>query len=98
MADIESITLSLIDLNEVLHRVKISQSTLYRRMSRGEFPRQLKLGSRSFWVETEIHLFIEQMLAERKLGDRSRACNCGSSTPRSDIYPHWATGGSEPLI
>ena len=61
MADIESSNLKLVDLNEVLSRVKISQSTLYRMMSRGEFPRQLKLGSRSFWVGTEIHLFIKQM-------------------------------------
>ena len=97
MADIKKSDIKIVELNEVLHRLKISQSTLYRMMSRGEFPRQLKLGSRSFWVESEIQLFIDQMFVERKLSKFSCVGKNGSSMSRSYIYLERAPIGGTPL-
>jgi predicted DNA-binding transcriptional regulator AlpA len=82
MADIENSNLKLVDLNEVLSRVKISQSTLYRMMSRGEFPRQLKLGSRSFGSEPKSISSSSKCRSERLSGRHAPAFltqDCGSS-------------------
>jgi len=51
---------------EVRERVGISQSTLYRMMATGAFPRQVKLSERSSaWIESEVEAFMNARIAER---------------------------------
>jgi prophage regulatory protein len=53
-------------LREVRDRVGIGQSTIYRMMASGAFPRQVKLSERiSVWIESEIEAFMNARIAER---------------------------------
>ena len=56
---------------EVEARVGLRVSAIYEKMSKGLFPRPVKLGERAVgWPETEIDAWVEERLAER---DRSSA-------------------------
>ena len=47
---------------EVLHRVGLARSTIYRMMEAGTFPRPVKIGQRAVaWPESDI----ERWIAER---------------------------------
>lgn len=49
----------IIRIRTVLARTGISRSSLYRKMSDGTFPRQVKLGEHSSgWHESAINLWI----------------------------------------
>ena len=54
--------------DEVLALVSLSQTTLYRMVGRGEFPRQVQLGSRAVgWREADVEEWLdsrERVLAE----------------------------------
>jgi prophage regulatory protein len=44
---------------QVLARVGLSRSTLYLRISRGEFPLQVSLGPRAVgWIEAEVDAWL----------------------------------------
>jgi prophage regulatory protein len=46
---------------EVEHRTGLSRSGIYELLANGEFPKPIKLGSRSVgWLETEIAAWIQQ--------------------------------------
>jgi len=62
----------LMSKNEVLAKVRISSATMYRRIERGEFPKQIKLGRNSYWIESEIVAFLESLMDNRNC-HRSRA-------------------------
>lgn len=50
----------LIRLKEVMGRVQLSKSTIYKMMANDEFPHNLSLGERaSAWVEHEVDEWIE---------------------------------------
>jgi prophage regulatory protein len=50
------------------------RSTIYKRLSRGEFPKPVKLGMKSIgWVEEEIAAYNEARIAERDGGANDRA-------------------------
>jgi prophage regulatory protein len=50
----------------VLEKVGESTSTIYDKMSRGEFPRPVKLGARAVgWIEEEVDHYIDQRIAAR---------------------------------
>lgn len=53
--------MKLIRLPEVLERVSLKKTKVYSLIAEDDFPRPVKLGSASAWVETEI----DQWLAER---------------------------------
>jgi prophage regulatory protein len=54
---------------EVEVRVGLRASAIYEKMSRGRFPKPVKLGDRAVaWLETEIDDWIS-----RRLGERDRA-------------------------
>lgn len=57
----------LLRLNEVLRIVGVSKPSLYRAVSRGEFPRPCKVfGARaSAWSEAEVKAWVEARLASR---------------------------------
>lgn len=51
---------------EVEAATGLSRSSIYARMSRGEFPRPVRIGTRAVgWVETEIEEYNRQRIAER---------------------------------
>jgi prophage regulatory protein len=57
---------------EVEHKTGLSRASIYDRMDRGIFPRQVKVGPKCVgWVETEIDQWIADRIAERdaKLGE-----------------------------
>ena len=50
----------LLRLPDVKEITGLSTSTIYAKMSRGEFPKPIKLGARAVaWKVTEIHDWIE---------------------------------------
>ncbi|WP_447471761.1 helix-turn-helix transcriptional regulator [Vibrio harveyi] len=50
----------LVRLKEVIERVQLSKSTIYKMMANGEFPHNVSLGERaSAWVEHELDQWIE---------------------------------------
>ena len=52
----------IIRLADVLQRTGLSRSTIYNRIARSEFPRQVSLGARAIgWIEQEV----ERWIAER---------------------------------
>ena len=53
---------------EVRQRTTLSDSTLYRLLDRGEFPRPIKVnpnGRAVAWLESEVDAWIESRLADR---------------------------------
>jgi len=46
-----------------------TRSTIYAKMSRGEFPKPVKLGEKAVgWVEAEIEAYIDSKIAARDGG------------------------------
>ena len=67
-------------LPEVLRRTGLSRSTIYEMISRGDFPRQIKLGRRAIgWAADEVIEWINEKATGRRLVDRGSA----SSSKRS---------------
>jgi prophage regulatory protein len=59
-------TISLLRLPEVIKITGLSRSTIYGRMSQGDFPRPVPLGGRSIgWLESELEAWIKQKMASR---------------------------------
>ncbi|OKP00648.1 helix-turn-helix transcriptional regulator [Xenorhabdus eapokensis] len=58
---------NLIRLPEVQRRTGYSKAWIYKLISAGEFPKQIKLGSRSVaFIESEIDNWIAQRIAESR--------------------------------
>ena len=56
----------LLTMTQVRERVTLSKQEIYRRIKRGEFPRQVRIGaSRVAWVESEIQEWIAQAISNR---------------------------------
>jgi prophage regulatory protein len=53
-----------IRIDEVLHCVGISSTTLYKWMADGLFPTQIKIGRTSFWSENDIFMWMDEQKAE----------------------------------
>lgn len=57
----------ILRLPQVLARVGISRSELYRREVLNQFPKRVKLGRRSVgWVASEVQEFIEERIRESR--------------------------------
>lgn len=57
----------LIRLPDVIRRTSKSRSAIYAAMSRGKFPRQVKLGpGAAAWVESEIDQWVADIIASRE--------------------------------
>lgn len=68
----------ILRLPQVLARVGISRSELYRREALNQFPKRVKLGARSVgWLASEVQEFIEARIRESRASkpasDQSRA-------------------------
>lgn len=54
----------LIRKKAVLERTALSNTSLYRLITKGEFPKPIKLGPRAVaWVEDDIQKWIESRIA-----------------------------------
>lgn len=53
----------IIRLPQVKAMAGISTTVIYDKMKRGEFPRQIKLGRLSGWVESEIQDWIRKQIS-----------------------------------
>lgn len=56
---------SLIRLAEVQKRTALSRSAIYARIAGGTFPRPVKQGSSSAWVDVEVQAWIDALIASR---------------------------------
>ena len=54
-------------LPEVLNRVGLRKTAIYKLIRAGAFPRPMKLGRVSGWLEHEIEAWIQARAAERPL-------------------------------
>jgi prophage regulatory protein len=62
----------LIRLPQVKFMVGLGRSSIYDKIKKGAFPKQIKLGRSSGWVEAEIQTWIsEQIEASRPESPRS---------------------------
>lgn len=53
-------------LNDFLPRIKISRPTLYRLVAKDAFPKPVKFGASSLWVEHEIQAWERQRMDARQ--------------------------------
>jgi len=52
---------------QVEARTGYSRSSLYKHMSEGTFPAQIKLGARAVgWIESEVTAFLEARISESR--------------------------------
>ncbi|QBY02940.1 AlpA family transcriptional regulator [Thalassotalea sp. HSM 43] len=57
----------IIRLPAVKDKTGLSRSSIYLRMSKGEFPQNISLGGRAVgWVEEDINEWLEQCIAKGK--------------------------------
>ncbi len=56
----------LIRMREVTHRVGLQKTAIYRRIQRGEFPRPIKVGRASGWIEIEVEQWISATIAANR--------------------------------
>jgi prophage regulatory protein len=76
----ETNVIDLIGVWEVERQTGLSRPTIYRKMAEGAFPRQIKLGGSSRWVQSEVTEWIRKAIAVRdtalledSIGDSSAA-------------------------
>lgn len=56
----------LLTLKQVSERTTLSATEIYRRVSKGTFPRQIKIGEqRTAWLESEVDAWIAKVSQER---------------------------------
>lgn len=58
-------TRNLIRLAEVMKRTALGRSSLYARIAEGTFPKPVKSGSSSAWVDTEVQAWIDAVIEAR---------------------------------
>ncbi len=60
--------MKLIKIKEVTALTSLARATIYKKVSEGEFPKQVSLGANSVaWLESEILEWIEEKIAQRDL-------------------------------
>ncbi len=57
--------MKLLTLNDVKRMTQLSQSSIYKFIGNGQFPKPVKIGSASRWVEKEVFEYL-QGLAENR--------------------------------
>lgn len=55
----------LIKLGEVQKRTALGRSSIYAKVAAGTFPRPVKQGASSVWVDTEVQEWIDRLIARR---------------------------------
>jgi prophage regulatory protein len=75
----------LLRLPEVMGCVELGRSRLYALVAQGSFPKPIKLGRSSAWIESEITKWVAERIQEARGPGASRPESTGGdgSTPRS---------------
>lgn len=57
-------SIQIMRLPEVMKGTRLSRSTIYLRMSKGEFPQSISLGDRAVgWLQEEVDQWLEERIA-----------------------------------
>jgi predicted DNA-binding transcriptional regulator AlpA len=48
--------------------IDLNNSTIWRKTKAGQFPKPVKIGNRNGWVDSEIHQYMEGLIAARDGG------------------------------
>ena len=59
---------SLLKLPQVLQRTSLGKTSIYQLVKEGAFPRPLKVGGASLWIDEEISIWIENLMINRSQG------------------------------
>ena len=62
-----SVSPTLISIEEVMRRVSIGRTMTYELIKRGSFPKPVKIGNASRWLNEEITKWIRELAEERDL-------------------------------
>ncbi len=62
----ETMSQRLIRLPEVRALVGLGTTSIYDKIKKGEFPKQVKLGRLSGWVEAEVQEWISRQIGARR--------------------------------
>lgn len=54
-------------VNEIMTQLKISKTTVYDLVKRRGFPKPLRIGGSSRWIEEEVSAYLEEQKAKRDL-------------------------------
>jgi predicted DNA-binding transcriptional regulator AlpA len=67
--------MTLLDFKDLSAKkgIKDSDTTIWRKIKAGQFPKPLKMGRRNCWVEEEIDQHIQSKLVERDAMEASHA-------------------------
>jgi len=74
---------NLLRIEDVFRRVGFRRNKLYGLLNAGEFPKPVKLGRMSAWVEAEIDQWITDRIAERDAGAPKKPHAHGGEHPAS---------------
>jgi prophage regulatory protein len=66
----------LLRLPGVKDKTGLKRSPIYELMKRGEFPKCIKIGRSSFWVEAELDAWIERRIEQ----DRGQGASKGGES------------------
>ena len=58
--------MKLIRLPDVIAKIKIKRTAIYRQIKKGALPAPIKIGSSSFWVEGEIESYLTRLMSARQ--------------------------------
>ena len=74
--------ISILRLPAVKARTGLSRSTIYLRISEGDFPTPISLGGRAVgWVESDIQDWLQQQIDATRKNERVRRRPGGSASP-----------------
>ena len=74
--------ISILRLPAVKARTGLSRSTIYLRISEGNFPKPISLGGRAVgWVESDIQAWLQQQIDATRKNERVRRRPGGSASP-----------------
>ncbi|MDS0759154.1 MULTISPECIES: helix-turn-helix transcriptional regulator [Xanthomonas] len=62
----------MLRMSEVKARVGLSQTTIYARIKKGTFPKQVLMGTLAAWLESEIDEWIAACVADRPGAQQGR--------------------------
>ena len=74
--------ISILRLPAVKTRTGLSRSTIYLRISEGNFPKPISLGGRAVgWVESDIQAWLQQKIDATRKNERVSRRPGGSASP-----------------
>ncbi len=56
----------LIRLHSVIETTSIKKSSIYARIKRGTFPKPVKIGCASAWLESEVEEWVKQRISDSR--------------------------------